>query len=310
LELSAPQLAQFDQDGYVVVEGCLRDEDLDPVIEEYDRYVGEKARTLHGEGRISQAYDAEPFERRLACMAAEDEETYRAADVFIDIMNFRGKATFDFLRNERLVQLIEGVLGPEIICSPIQHVRAKLPSDLARGRNSHVAPWHQDAQVHTEEADPHFILTVWIPLCDATPENGCLRIIPRVHRGETVYWSEGFGISEENMPEGEVLTVPMKKGSVLLLDKLTPHGSGPNATDGIRWSMDLRYQKAGTPTGRSCYPDFAVLSRADPSSVLTEFATWDRLWLEALEEYPQKVGRKTRPDGPAPQKVSGRSRPS
>ena len=236
-------------------------------------------------------------------MAEEDAETYHASDGFIDIMYFRGKATFDFLRNERLVRLIEGILGPEIICSPIQHVRAKLPSDLANGKNSHVAPWHQDAQVHTEEADPHFILTVWVPLCDATPENGCLQIIPRVHRREIVYWSEGFGISEENMPAGEVLTVPMKKGSVLLLDKLTPHGSGPNDTDRIRWSMDLRYQKAGTPTGRSCYPDFAVLSRSNPSSVLADHSEWDRLWREALEEYPQKVGRKTRPEGPASQKV-------
>ena len=304
MELSAQQLEQFNRAGYVVVEDALRHEDLDPVIEEYDLYVAKKARALYAEGRIRQLYDDEPFERRLACMAEEDAETYHASDGFIDIMYFRGKATFDFLRNERLVRLIEGILGPEIICSPIQHVRAKLPSDLANGKNSHVAPWHQDAQVHTEEADPHFILTVWVPLCDATPENGCLQIIPRVHRREIVYWSEGFGISEENMPAGEVLTVPMKKGSVLLLDKLTPHGSGPNDTDRIRWSMDLRYQKAGTPTGRSCYPDFAVLSRSNLSSVLTDYSEWDRLWRESVEEeYPQKVGRKTRPEGPASQKV-------
>ncbi len=306
MKLSAQQLEQFDEEGYVVVEDALRHEDLDPVIEEYDRYVAEKARELHGEGRIAHVYDDEPFERRLACMAEEDEEIYHASDAFIDIMHFRGKATFDFLCNERLVQLMEGILGSEIICSPIQHVRAKLPSDLASGKNSHVAPWHQDAQVHTEEADPHFILTVWVPLCEATPENGCLQIIPGVHKREVVFWSEGFGISEKNMPAGGVLPVPMKKGSVLFLDKLTPHGSGPNETDCIRWSMDLRYQQAGTPTGRSCYPDFAVLSRSNPASVLTDFSAWDRLWREALKEYPQKVGRKTRPEGPAPQKVEPR----
>ena len=300
MRLTVEQRAHYECHGYVLIEGGLHAADLAPVIAAYETFIDTQARRLHDAGTVSQLFEEEPFDRRLVCLCEEDASIYD----HIDLMYCRLRGVFEFLRNPRLLDLVEGVVGPEIICSPIQHVRAKLPSDLARGRNSHVAPWHQDAQVHTEEADPHFILTVWIPLCDATPENGCLRIIPRVHRGETVYWSEGFGISEENMPEGEVLTVPMKKGSVLLLDKLTPHGSGPNATDGIRWSMDLRYQKAGTPTGRSCYPDFAVLSRAAPSSVLTEFATWDRLWLEALEEYPQKVGRKTRPDGPAPDKAA------
>ncbi|MFP6646532.1 MAG: hypothetical protein VCF24_23650, partial [Candidatus Latescibacterota bacterium] len=76
-----------------------------------------------------------------------------------------------------------GLVGPEIICSPIQHARAKLPESLldpsrvvddeAADRlramiGENVAPWHQDAQVHLEVADPHPIVTVWIPLVDAT----------------------------------------------------------------------------------------------------------------------------------------------
>jgi hypothetical protein len=301
--LTPEQLTAFDEQGFLLIEDALKDEDLDPVIAEYEAYVGELARALYAGGRISRLYEDEPFERRLAKVCAEDEESYRASDAFIDIMHFRGKATFDFLRNERLVELMEGILGPAIICSPIQHVRAKLPADEARDLNSHIAPWHQDAQVHTEEADPHFILTVWLPLCDATSENGCLQIVPGVHKREIVYWSEGFGISEANMPEGEVLTLPMQKGSVLFLHKLTPHGSGPNRTDEIRWSLDLRYQKTGTPTGRSCYPDFTVCSQTHPDSVLRDHAEWDLRWREALTENAEKVGRKTRPEGPVRQEV-------
>ena len=44
------------------------------------------------------------------------------------------------------------------------------------GSDPRVAPWHQDAGVTWEGADPHFILTVWIPLSPTTPENGCLQI--------------------------------------------------------------------------------------------------------------------------------------
>ena len=43
------------------------------------------------------------------------------------------------------------------------------------------APWHQDGGAYQQATDPHFILTVWLPLAAATPENGCMQLIPRVH---------------------------------------------------------------------------------------------------------------------------------
>ena len=152
-----------------------------------------------------------------------------------------------------------------------------------------------------DDAESSFILTVWLPLCDATPENGCLQIIPGSHKTGIVYWSSGFGISEDNLPEGEVLTLPMKKGSVLFMPKLMPHRSMPNDTDGIRWSMDLRYQETGTPTGRSFYPDFVVRSRSNPVSVLTNHAEWCRLWMEALKDVPtdKRPARAHRPQHPS-----------
>jgi len=204
-------------------------------------------------------------------------------------MHLRSKAAFDFLRNDNLLDIVEGLVGPEITCSPIQHIRAKLPSGLTPGGNDpHVAPWHQDAGVTWEEADPYFILTVWIPFVEATPENGCLQIIPHTHgQGLWRHHSKagvGTTIVDEEMPPGEVLTLPMQKGSLLLMHKEIPHRSTPNVSDTVRWSADLRYQKTGTPTGRPFYPDFVVRSRSNPDSVLAEHAEWDRLWAEALAE--------------------------
>jgi hypothetical protein len=51
----------------------------------------------------------------------------------------------------------------------------------------------------------------------------------------------------------------------------------------VRWSIDLRYQKTGTPTGRPFHPAFVARSRRDPASVLTDHATWCRQWMDALE---------------------------
>ena len=143
-------------------------------------------------GHISALYADEPFDRRLVSICREDDAIYRE----LDIMYLRGRASFEFLRNDRLLDMVESLVGPEITCSPIQHTRAKLPAGVTpSGSDPHVAPWHQDAGVTWEEADPHFILTVWLPLCAATSENGCLQILPRAHRNGLVqhHIKQGLG---------------------------------------------------------------------------------------------------------------------
>src|SRR5215210_5282730 len=149
MTLSHRQIEQFHREGYLVVEDALTDADLDPVIREYEERIDRRARELHAAGRLSRLYEEEPFDRRLASICRETMELYPE----MDIMHHRGKAAFDFLRNDRLLDLVERFVGPEIICSPIQHLRAKLPTGTS-DRNvgdTHVAPWHQDAGVTWEE---------------------------------------------------------------------------------------------------------------------------------------------------------------
>ena len=311
MRLTSQQTEQFWEDGYLVVESVLDDDDIDPVIEEYSEWIDRRARALHAAGKLSQLYGDEPFERRLASITAHNPEIYDD----VDIDHMRGRATFEFLRNDHLMDVVEGILGAEITCNPIQHVRAKLPDtlrsplhqqatgerDINQRVSENVAPLHQDAQVHLEEADSTFILTVWLPMCDSTPDNGCLEVFGRVQEEQTVYWGPGFGVADEHMDGRQAVALPVRKGGVILMHKLTPHRSGPNTTNGIRWSMDLRYQKTGTPTGRSFYPDFITRSRAAPESVYDDHEEWARQWEAALAQYPprERPGRTVRHDTPA-----------
>jgi ectoine hydroxylase-related dioxygenase (phytanoyl-CoA dioxygenase family) len=316
MRLTAEQRAHYDRHGYVVVEGGLEAADLAPVIAGYEAFIDAQARRLYESGALSRLFEDEPFERRLALLCQEDVSIYGR----IDLMYSRLRGVFEFLRNRRLLDLVEGIVGPEIICSPIQHARAKLPeSVLTRARSvddeaaqrlramigENVAPWHQDAQVHLEVADPHPILTVWIPLVDATPDNGCLQLIPDVHRERTVYWSDGFGVSDERLPAGDTVTLPMRAGDVLLMNKLTPHRSTANRTDGIRWSLDLRYQRSGTPTGRDFYPVFVARSHTDPDSELTDYEEWRSRWEQAVAAIgpDQRPRRQDRPTEPRPLEI-------
>jgi ectoine hydroxylase-related dioxygenase (phytanoyl-CoA dioxygenase family) len=324
MSLSPAQMDRFHTEGYLVVENALADADLRPVIREYEERIDRRARELHAAGKLSRLYEEESFERRFASICRETMELYPE----MDIMHHRGRAAFDFLRNDHLLDLVERFVGPEITCSPIQHIRAKLPSGLSPALvgkgDTHVAPWHQDAGVTWAEADPHFILTVWIPMVDATPENGCMEILPRWNtpldaktassggpypsRWNTPldaktassggpYPSSTLGIGllphhskagvgttilPDEMPDVQPVALPVRKGSVIFMHKEIPHRSTPNYSDTVRWSMDLRYQQTGTPTGRPFHPEFVVRSRANPASVLTDHARWGQMWEDGL----------------------------
>ena len=114
MTITKEQLEHFKEEGYVVLEAALQDVDFEPVIQDYEAVIDKVAKDLYAEGRISELYADEPFETRLARICDEDETTYFESDTFLDVGHIRGKGTFHFMRNERLLDLIEGLIGPEI----------------------------------------------------------------------------------------------------------------------------------------------------------------------------------------------------
>ena len=276
MKLTQAQIEQFENEGYLVVKGALTQDDLLPVVEEYTAFINQRAREMHDGGQISELFENEPFERRIWKISLESLDLYGQ----LDIMKLRGEAMFEFLRNENLMDVVEGLVGPEITCSPIQHIRAKLPQGV---RDDQVIPWHQDAGVTLEEADESFILTVWLPVTEATIENGCLEVIPKVRGLKTHYKSDsGTSILPEQMPKSEGIALPVSPGDLVLMHKDTPHRSTPNLSDTVRWSIDLRFQPTGSPTGRPAHPDFVTRSRSNPHSVLTDHERWCEMWEEGL----------------------------
>jgi len=148
--------------------------------------------------------------------------------------------------------------------------------------------WHQDAGVTLEEADPYDIFTFWIPLVDAVAETGCMDIMPGAHKQGYLEHIAG-GIIPEQLPEVVPVPAPCYKGGMIIMTKFTPHHGLSNVSDIVRWSIDLRYQKTGDPTGRPFYPDFVVRSKSNPDSVMNNYEQWCDLWKKALVD---AVGKK------------------
>ena len=123
MRLTESQVSFFHDNGYLLLEDALDETDLGPVINEYSAIIAERAEKLQAEGKVSDTYTAKPFTERLLRLADEAQEV----TANLDIMQARGEATFNFLKNPKILDIAGSLVGSEIVCNPIQHIRAVLP---------------------------------------------------------------------------------------------------------------------------------------------------------------------------------------
>ena len=284
MKLTSEQVAHFRAHGYVVAPGVMTDADLAPVIDEIAAHLDRVAKKLLAEGKIKNLHENAPFDKRFALLYAQSKEIGGG----LDIMQQLAPKMFAFLHNQNLLDAVESLIGPELTCNPIQHLRAKPPSVLTGDVPDYFnnTPWHQDSGVTWAEADRSEIMTCWMPLVDATIENGCMDVMPDVFKGghRDHVAAGGTTIDPAQLPTVAPMPVPCPKGGVVFMHRHTPHRSGSNKTDIVRWSLDLRYQVTGHHTGRPFHPAFVVRSKSEPVSVMSDYAKWVRDWNEALSK--------------------------
>ena len=280
------QLQHFEGEGYLIVEGLFTDAELQPVIDEIGADLDQRCREAVAGGKLSRTYEEYDFEHRLTHVDAENKDISKSMwDMKLVLPSF-----FGLMTNPKLLDVAEQLCGPELIASSVYRLRPKVPS-----HSWSPVPWHQDSGYFEAYCDLGLILTVWLPLVDATEDRGCLWVMPRAHKGGLFFHApDAMGhylqIPDEEFGGRKPVCVPVPKGGVLLLTNRTPHASFENKTDMVRWSMDLRYQNAALPTNAkitrfpgeakssstvgvpvACNPpepDFLVRSRLRPNEVM------------------------------------------
>ena len=305
--LSKTKAEKFAEDGYLLFDDLLDpEEDLDPIIAEYESVLGRIASDLYEQGEISSRYEGLPFGERLTRITNETRKSLvRFFSPYLPPRNTKrdtpfwaGPAVFNAIRNDKILDALEPLIGGEIYASPIQNVRLKIPEhQLPRDPETGApldgaTPWHQDGAFFEPEVDDVNMVTVWFPLSDATIENGCLAVLPGSHReGYSVHCPQGTRINpvgldripEETFDTSELLPMPMTRGGALVFHRRMIHGSLPNMSDELRWSMDLRYLPVGQPTGYPQLPGFVARSRSDPTAELRSPQQWHQAWLDCRE---------------------------
>ncbi len=116
---------------------------------------------------------------------------------------------------------------------------AEMQSDFAIMKPPHTeveTPWHQDEAFWAEDLD-YNSLSIWIPLQDATPENGCLRYLPGNQNTKVVpHRPVGndpriHGLEIADLDDSKAVDCAVRAGGAVIHFCRTIHGAGGNHTD-------------------------------------------------------------------------------
>ncbi len=258
----------FEKEGYLVVDNLLSAEEVMECQAEIHR-LHQFAAGQESDGEKERADIArrhvqyEPFAKNKMQgsnlpILRKAENTRQYSQIFRDLA-----------KHPKLIAVVQALIGPDLLL-----FRSTLMFKPAFHGSSHGL--HQDSAYWPME--PPNLVTVSIALNNATPDNGCFKVIPRSHLWGMQSWghiarqqdaklTHRKGISEQQTD------VPLSAGSALFFHSLTVHGSGPNTTPNPRntalyayFSPQAQYVPKG---GKPAEKTFPVVAGLDGKTELT-----------------------------------------
>jgi phytanoyl-CoA hydroxylase len=215
--VSEAQARQYDELGYFVLEDALTAELIDELVAEIDPIEARQEEALRTQ------HDGKFF------IARADEITFTTHLVV------RSAILRAFTCSVLFADLCADLIGPNVRLYWDQAVYKKPDTEAP-------FPWHQDNGYAFVE--PQQYLTCWIALTDATVDNGCPWVVPRLHRRGTLahqYSDNGFVCLSD--PD-DAVAVPVRRGSMVVFSSLTPHSTGPNSTTAVRKAYIVQFAPA------------------------------------------------------------------
>ena len=235
--ITPEQKHKLDTDGFFLLDHVFAPAEMDRVaalIEGYQKHHEELLAARGGTEGISRAGEI-TFTGHLA----ENDPEIRA-----------------FVSRPEFVAIATELLGPDVDLYWNQSV-------FKQPEGTRQFPWHQDDGYAPVTPSPY--LTLWLALNDATPENGCISVLPGSHaQGLAPHHDSPLGLvcHDADDPDQGVL-VPVKAGSMAVFHSLTMHKSGANVSSGPRKAYVIQYAHAGlrrADTGE-VIPDLIPIAR-------------------------------------------------
>lgn len=253
------QQAFFQQQGYLIVPDLLSRGEVAACQREVQHLHQLAADLAASQDPLSTHFQREPF---------SSAPNHNGLPVLRKIENTRALSPCftQLAAHPRLVAIVQSLLGADLLL-----FRSTLMLKPAFHGSAHAL--HQDSAYWPME--PPALVTASIALDDATPDNGCIKVIPGSHHWGLQEWGHiarqqgGPLTNREDLDCSRQIDVPLAAGSAVLFHSLMVHGSGPNQTDRARntalyayFSPHVRYVPGAKGPQSKSFPVIAGLNGA------------------------------------------------
>ncbi len=234
-DIGPEQVEQYRRDGYLVVHHLLSDTQIAGACAGLSNLIA-----CRGKTRYQLMFERSVRDRIDQLTDAQREEAIRK------VFQFHGA-------DERL----DAISGDPKLLSVIDRLGVTEPKlfqsmALLKGPGGREKPWHQD-HAYFDTPLENRVVGVWIALDRATPENGCMMIIPGRQHEPFLHWKRrDWQICDTDIQQvrDRRLAVQLEPGGALLFDSLLPHGTPTNQSAQRRRALQFHYAPgdAGTLT--------------------------------------------------------------
>ena len=250
--LSPEQIGSYHRDGYVAVRDVIDPSRLAELRRVTDEFLERSRQTRESDDvfDLDPRHTAEAPALRRIKNPADHHPVYRWV-------------AFE----SPLPDIVGELLGPDV---QFNHSKLNLKGSLIGAP----VDWHQDAAFYPHSNDD--VLAVGLLLDDASPENGCLAVVPGSHRGPVYEHYDAAGCFAGSIPTGDVVRLDMASmrrlalpaGSIHIHHYRLVHGSAENRTTTERRLLINAYASADAvqlvpDSTRS--PLFGAIVRGAPS---------------------------------------------
>jgi phytanoyl-CoA hydroxylase len=247
------QIASLDEQGYVVVPGCLPSDELIELNEVARSQLAARAQPLELEADLQ--YPGAPISRA----AAGGETVRRLLDAYARDPAFSARATAPAVR-----RWMQGYFGEGVLMSRAHHncLMTKHP------RYGSLTGWHRDIRYWSFAEDN--LVSVWMALGAENIENGALWLVPGSHRlrfdAERFDAARFFRADLADNAEiiRDAVSPTLAPGDALLFHCNTLHAAGQNRSERVKFSLVYTYH------GCSNAPTAGTRSASKPEVVLEE----------------------------------------
>jgi hypothetical protein len=172
----------------------------------------------------------------------------------LDVIHFRDARLLDIVLSDEVLDLVEGVVGPNIGLWST-HFIAKEP------KVGKATPWHEDSSYWNGRVSTMAgICTVWLALDRATKDNGCMAIIPVTHQNGFSDYEAVSDVTKNIFPteikagqfdENDAVYMELEPNHASLHEGRIIHGAKPNTSETRRAGYTIRF----FPTSSKVHPE-------------------------------------------------------